>query len=268
MVERKILVVDDEAPIRDMLVTAFTRAGYATFTADNGEQALEILEQKSIPVMFLDLGLPTMTGFELCERIRRAYCDAIIYALTGYGGIFGRQELLEAGFDDYFSKPTPMKALYEAAESAFGQLDGLSELPVEKVIERILIVDDDAQFRLVLRRILELEGYEVREAGDGREAIERFSEMHADLVITDIVMPVKEGVETILEIKEADPQVDFIAVSGGGWQAFEIDFEMARMLGARTLKKPFQRKEILAMIEDLKHSPAIHRKNSGCIENE
>jgi DNA-binding response OmpR family regulator len=253
MIERKILIVDDEAPIRDMLVTAFDRAGYTTFATVTGEHALEILKQQAIPLMFLDLGLPTMTGFELCERIRQDDRDAIIYALTGYGGIFGRQEFLEAGFDDYFSKPIGIKALYEAAENAFGQLDRLSELPVEKVIDRILIIDDDEQFRQMLRRILEHEGYEVIEACDGRQGIERFSEMPADLVITDIVMPVKEGVETILEIKEAHPEVKFIAVSGGGWHAFEIDFDMARTLGARTLKKPFRQKELLKVIEEFKH---------------
>ena len=55
--------------------------------------------------MFIDLGLETMNGFELCENIRKNNPDAIIYALTGYAGLFGPQEILEAGFDDYFAKP-------------------------------------------------------------------------------------------------------------------------------------------------------------------
>ena len=106
MIEHKILVVDDEAAIREMLTTAFTRAGYAAFTAVNGEQALEILKQESIPLMFIDLGLQTMTGFELCERIRQKKRDAIIYALTGYAGLFERQEFLEDFFfREIFYKP-------------------------------------------------------------------------------------------------------------------------------------------------------------------
>lgn len=253
MIERKILVVDDEAHIRDMLVTAFSQAGYQTFATATGEQALEILKQHAILLMFLDLGLPTMNGFELCEHIRQCHRDAIIYALTGHAGLFVRQEFLDAGFDDYFAKPIAIQALNEAVENAFGRLEDLSELPVEKVFDRILIIDDDKQFRKMLRLILEHEGYEVREACNGREGIARFSETPADLVITDIVMPDKEGVETIFEIKDSHPEVDFIAVSGGGRQAFEIDFEMARTLGARTLKKPFQRKDILETIENLKH---------------
>jgi len=253
MNEQKILVVDDEAPIRDVLEMAFTRAGYTIFLAANGEQALEILRQESIPLMFIDLGLETMTGFDLCERIRKDHPEAIIYALTGYAALFGPQEFLEAGFDDCFAKPINTQALCEAARDSFEKIDQRTDPPPGKVIEKILIIDDDEQFRKMLRRILEQEGYKVLEASDGLEGIELFSAMPADLVITDIVMPGKEGVETILEIKEAYPQVDVIAVSGGGWQAFEIDLYMAKKLGARTLKKPFLRKEILKMIEESQH---------------
>jgi DNA-binding response OmpR family regulator len=253
MNERNILVVDDEAPIRDMIEAAFLRVGYSIFSAINGEQALEILNHESIPLMFLDLGLETITGFELCERIRKDHAEAIIYALTGYAGLFDPNEFLVAGFDDCLCKPISIQVLYEVARNSFAELDRRAELPPKKAVERILIIDDDDQFRKMLRWNLEHAGYEVMEACDGRQGIERFSEMPADLVITDIVMPVKEGVETILEIKEAHPEVKFIAVSGGGWQAFEIDFEMARTLGARTLKKPFQRDEILEMIEDFKN---------------
>ena len=256
MNEHKVLVVDDEANIRNMLEAAFLRVGYSIFSAINGEQALKILNYESIPLMFLDLGLDTITGFELCERIRKDHADAIIYALTGYAALFDPNEFVVAGFDGFLAKPISIQVLYDVAKNSFAELDRRSELPPKKAVERILIIDDDGQFRRILRRILEQAGYEVMEAYDGRESIERFSEMPADLVITDIVMPVKEGVETILEIKAAHPEVKFIAVSGGGWQAFEIDFDMARTLGVRTLKKPFRQKDLLQIIEEFRHQPA------------
>ena len=77
------IVVDDDASFRNMLEMAFNKAGYTICSTSNGEQAVEILKQESIPLMFIDLGLETMTGFELCERIRKDHPDAIIYALTG-----------------------------------------------------------------------------------------------------------------------------------------------------------------------------------------
>jgi CheY-like chemotaxis protein len=121
------------------------------------------------------------------------------------------------------------------------------------VIRRILIIDDDQQFRKMLRRTLESEGFEVLEACDGKEGVQRFSKAPADLIITDMVMPGLGGIETILDIKATCPEAKFIAVSGADGYVSEIEFDMADTLGARTLNKPFGRKEILKMIAELQH---------------
>ena len=253
MNDRKILIVDDEDPFRNMFEATLFKVGYSTFTAKTGEQALEILNHESIPLMFLDLGLETITGFELCKRIRKNHAEAIIFALTGYAPLFNLNELLAVGFDDCLAKPISIQVLYEVAKKSFAELDRRAELPPKRAVERILIIDGDGQFRKMLRRILDQAGYDVGEACDGQEGIKCFLEKPADLVITDIVLPVKEGVETILEIKGAYPEVKFIAVCGGGWQAFEIDVEIAQTLDARVLKKPFRQKDILKIIEELKY---------------
>jgi len=116
---------------------------------------------------------------------------------------------------------------------------------------RVLVIDDDDQIRELLKTILEREGLEVEVASDGQEGINRFKEMPFDLIISDIMMPAKEGVETIMEIKTAAPDVKFIAISGGGWQVTEIDFDMARKLGALTLTKPVSRSQLLCAIHKL-----------------
>lgn len=126
MSERKILVVDDEAPIREMLEMAFAKAGYLVRMAAGAQEALRILRREYIPVMFIDLGLEKMNGFELCANIRKSNPEAIIYALTGYAGIFGPQEMLEAGFDDYFAKPISLKDMYLAVKESFIKLDNCS----------------------------------------------------------------------------------------------------------------------------------------------
>ncbi len=115
----------------------------------------------------------------------------------------------------------------------------------------ILLVDDEEPFRTVIRRVLVNAGYEVVEAADGLEGIQRFYEKPADLIITDIIMPEKEGIETILELKSTHPELKLIAMSGGGWYGTDIDFNMARKLGARTLDKPFALKELLEMVAEL-----------------
>jgi CheY-like chemotaxis protein len=105
MASKKILVVDDEDTIRDLLEYSLGKAGYSVRSVASGEEALEILSQESIPVMFIDLGLDlgTINGFELCEQIRKENPNAIIYALTGYAKLFDPHEFRKAGFDDYFA---------------------------------------------------------------------------------------------------------------------------------------------------------------------
>ena len=252
MDEKKILVVDDDVVIRDILEGAFSRDGYLVRSAASGEEALGILSHESIPVMFIDLGLESMSGFELCERIRKDTPNTIIYALTGYAKLFGSDEICDAGFDDCFAKPSSIKTLYQAVNEAFKKIDQMAKTPnpAENVIQRILIIDDDDLFRGMLRRTLEIEGFEIFEAVTGEEGIGRFIETSIDLIITDIIMPKKDGIETIVEIKSASPDSRIIAMSGGGYYGTDIYFDIARKFGVPTLQKPFKRRELLKMIND------------------
>lgn len=118
---------------------------------------------------------------------------------------------------------------------------------------RILIIDDEELFRQMLRQMLELAGYDVAEAADGVRGIEAFNRDPADLVITDIFMPEKEGIATINELKRDYPKLKIIAVSGGGNKMCGFEYlQFAENVGAdRALSKPFERQEILDAIEDL-----------------
>jgi DNA-binding NtrC family response regulator len=119
-------------------------------------------------------------------------------------------------------------------------------------MSRILLVDDDNQVRKMLRITLEREGYEVQEASDGCEAVRVYDPEAVDLVITDIVMPEKEGIETIMELKAIHPGVKIIAISGGGRISPEDYLKWARRFGvANTFTKPVDREELLANVAQL-----------------
>jgi CheY-like chemotaxis protein len=120
---------------------------------------------------------------------------------------------------------------------------------------RILIIDDDADLRTTLRDLLEHAGYEVVEVSNGREGLQRYLGASMDLVITDLLMPEQEGVETIRALRQINPQVKIIAMSGGG-QTGRMDFlHVAEVLGAqRTLHKPFNRQTLLEAVRDLTQS--------------
>ena len=116
----------------------------------------------------------------------------------------------------------------------------------------ILIIDDDDQIRRVLRKTLERDGYDVADAPNGKEGIRLYRENPADLVITDIIMPEKEGIETIMDLRREFPEVKIIAMSGGGRIGPEDYLHMAKGLGAqRTLTKPLERDELLRVVREL-----------------
>ncbi len=122
---------------------------------------------------------------------------------------------------------------------------------------RILVIEDDVEVRKVLRQILEHAGYEVEEASNGEEGIKRYSEKQADLVITDIIMPKKEGIETITDLRIEFPDVKVIAISGGGRLGPEPYLELAESFGAnRIIMKPFSAGEILDAVQELLEQPS------------
>jgi DNA-binding response OmpR family regulator len=120
--EKKILVVDDEASIRDLFEDILGASGYKIFTAEGGEQALEILDKEDIGVIFLDLKLFGMNGIELCRQIRTFNPVCLIHAMTGWAALYEIEECREAGFDDFFTKPIATDVLFKAVDDAFEKL--------------------------------------------------------------------------------------------------------------------------------------------------
>jgi DNA-binding response OmpR family regulator len=121
--DRKILIVDDEAPIREWLTDVFTEQGYEPYPAENAQEAMQIFNREGIYVIVLDLKLFGMNGLELCKKIRKSRPLAIVYAMTGWGALFEVEECREAGFDDYFMKPMDTDVILRAVADAFAKIE-------------------------------------------------------------------------------------------------------------------------------------------------
>ena len=122
---------------------------------------------------------------------------------------------------------------------------------------RILIIDDEDIVRSMLRQMLERSGYDVMDAPNGRVGVRLYREAPADIVITDIFMDDKEGLETITELRRDFPSVKIIAISGGNRFDNFDGLSIAQQLGAqRTFSKPFSRDVILAAIQELLETSA------------
>ncbi len=119
-------------------------------------------------------------------------------------------------------------------------------------MRKILIIDDEPYILLMLKKMLEKAGFEVDLASNGREGMALFQKDSADLVITDIIMPDKEGLELILEMKKLRPELKIIAMSGGGRISPESYLECARHFGAeKVFQKPFRQKDLVSAVLEL-----------------
>lgn len=120
----------------------------------------------------------------------------------------------------------------------------------------ILVIDDDAQMRRLMARILGAAGHVVLEAADGRSGLRLFRAARPGLVITDIVMPEQEGIETIRIIAREAPEIPILAISGSAGPGY---LRMATSLGATAkLEKPFGAGELLAVVAELLEGQAQH----------
>lgn len=114
---------------------------------------------------------------------------------------------------------------------------------------RLLLIDDDASLRGVLAKSLGYAGHQVLEAGDGQQGLDLVEATPIDLVITDLIMPVQEGVETIVRLRRSHAHVPIIAISGGSTNS-ALYLEIANKIGAkRILAKPFTPQELLQVID-------------------
>jgi DNA-binding response OmpR family regulator len=114
----------------------------------------------------------------------------------------------------------------------------------------ILLVDDDEQLRSMLKIVLTRAGHEVQEACNGNEALKFQGKHPADLMITDIIMPDREGLDTIREVRRNNTDIKIIAMSGGGRNTSFDYLTLAKKMGADyVLAKPFSNQEILRVVQ-------------------
>ena len=124
---------------------------------------------------------------------------------------------------------------------------------------RILVIDDESLLRSTVCTILSREGFTVESAGDGDAGIASVHKNPPDVVITDIFMPNKDGIEIVMELKRCSPHIKIIAMTGGGEARMMEISHAAELLGADlVLRKPFDKSALLAALKEvLKNSPNL-----------
>jgi len=235
-----VLVVEDQEEVRHLTVAVLEDCGYHVLSAANGQIALEVSEQHKGPIHLLitDAIMPGMSGRQLADRLLHTRPFTKVLFMSGYtDNVAAYRFEVDAG-RAFLQKPFDPDSLAAKVRETLGP---------PQVAARILVVDDEDGVRSLLRHLLTDAGHEVLEAGNGKEATEKLRSEAIDLMITDLVMPEREGIETILELRRTRPDLGIIAMSG----AFGGQFlRAARLFGARaTLSKPIDPDVLLAEVE-------------------
>lgn len=206
-----LLVIDDDRLNCDMLQSVFSRQGYDVMTAANGQEGLQVFHRINPRVTLIDLRMPGMDGLEVLKEIR-AHNPAAGVVLLG-GGPTEEQEnqARELRVTDFFRKGLSLDMLLEVVQHISGQgtpdsRAGMGLLKPGQVLleETILVVEDNALVRGLLMRFLSLRGYRVEGAADGEQALDKAVHLNPDLIVLDLSLPRKSGLEVLRSLRQRE----------------------------------------------------------------
>lgn len=248
--EPTILIVDDNQDLLATFAMILKRRGFLVETAVNGVDAVEKFKHRSYDVTLMDVVMPDMNGVEALRCIKEMEPDSPVILMTAYSDDDLLEKAKTAGVKKVISKPV--------------HIDHLISLLTETTAgDPILVVDDDEDIRLTMTKIFEQEGHRVVTAGSGEEAIELLERQDCLMAFIDIKLPNIDGMETLLRLKEINPRLLTVLMTGFKNEVRDA-LEKARQSAAITcLYKPFDPSEATEII---KHIGASSRHPVGSDE--
>jgi len=222
-----VLIIDDDPVARDILRRFLEAEGYTVTTAAGGAEGLEQARKIRPSLITLDVIMPGMDGWTTLETLRHdpelAGIPVLIVSIVD-----DKHKGFSLGVTDYMTKPVDRQRLLLLLERH--KLDGKGG--------SVLIVEDDAQTRQLIRRVSVSEGWRVREAKNGREALELIGDKLPDLILLDLIMPEMDGFEfvTILKTMPKASNIPVVVITGADLS----DAERQRLTGTveQIIRKP------------------------------
>jgi CheY-like chemotaxis protein len=215
-----ILCVDDDVDILELLKEYFTQQGFVVLTATNGVEAFLQVKRWQPKAVILDLFMPRLGGIGALGRIKALNPDVVVILVSGMGNALDL--VTEAGLSvaGAFTKPLDLVQLSVTlaragvvAPVALVAAAGNPSQPRRPVRARVLVVDDELEFRKVLVEYLEDRGFDVTEAQNGEGALDRIPDFRPHIVLMDVMMAGMGGVEALKRIKTAAPETCVIMVT-------------------------------------------------------
>ncbi|PJA12216.1 MAG: hypothetical protein COX65_08785 [Elusimicrobia bacterium CG_4_10_14_0_2_um_filter_56_8] len=222
----KILIIDDDGIVRDALTVFLSRAGHEVSTAADGGNGVQVFKNVLPDLVILDRDLPVLSGSGVFEKIRAVSPRVPVIILTGFTAPEEAEVYIKHGAASFLSKGDGLSNVLTEVErllgispkhKAFTGNTGAAPQAADEVKTRgplILIADDDESIHQVLSRYLTWAGYRVVGAMDGETALRLAREQRPDIVLLDISMPKKNGLEVLRELVEDLPETGFMMITG------------------------------------------------------
>ncbi len=261
----RILVAEDEEHIASLLRKAFTKHGFDITVAGDGATALELLEAAPFDLLILDLGLPMTDGEEVLRTIRGRGQTLPVVVLTARDDVRDKVEALEGGADDYVTKPFSVQELLARVRARLRQP---APVPIEQSKRvapangdstldggpearrpRVLIIEDELRIGAFLSRGVQSGGFEVMLAEDGEVGLFLARHEPFDVVVLDLHLPGKDGIEVLVAIRTARPGIPVVILTGQ--DSPEVRERATAAGAAMFITKPFKVADVRAAIAEL-----------------
>jgi DNA-binding NtrC family response regulator len=249
--EPSILIVDDNEDLLQTFAMILKRRGFNVETAGNGSSAVEKSKEQTFDVTLMDIVMPEMNGVEAFKKIKEVQPGAPVILMTAYSDEDLIQTAKDEGVRKIIHKPIRIDQLVELITETAGS-------------QPILVIDDDEDICATLTRVLKTQGHTVLTAGSGEEAISIARKRDCQIAFIDIKLPNIDGMETLLRLKEVNP--DLLTVMMTGFRNEVKDaLEKAQANSVVTcLYKPFDPSEAVDLVKKIsKKSNRTGRTNEG-----
>ena len=218
----KILIIDDDGIVRDALTVFLTRAGHQVNTAADGGNGVLLFKNTKPDLVVLDRDMPVKTGSVVFKEIREISKNTPVIILTGYDAPEDAESYLRDGASSFLSKADGLSNVLDAVDKLLGKTPTAaparsrptSPAPARKSAGLLLAADDDQSILNVLKRFLTSIGFEVITAEDGAAALQLARERKPDIVLLDILMPKKDGIEVLKELARDLPKTGVVMITG------------------------------------------------------
>ena len=252
MEKYRVLVIEDDETAREQLARVIQKEGFEVVTAEDGQVGLKIFRKEKPEIVITDLRMPGVDGLEVMRTVRKLSTNVPIILITAFGETDIAISALREGAMDYLKKPLDIDLLSLALGRAREKIIDYKEtFP----FPNLLLADDEEVPRKRLARVLEREGWKVLQAEDGEDALNIFQQTKIDIVLLDIKMPKKDGLQALHEMRGITDDFEAIILTGYGDESSAI--QAMRNGAINFLKKPIDLDQMVVAVEK-----AIEKINS------